>query len=1694
MHFILFIGTLVLTMGQTITTQVDRDLLIKLTEEGQHAHVTPPVGHLAAIESFGQTGDPPRDSSNQEAHMQTGAVPAQTGHSKWQDGLREEGALVGRLLSSQETVDSPLPQHSDDNAIRKESSPNTERGPKDSQTTDRKWSKSSDQSADLKPSKQDSPDRKDEGRPDSKEHPLPSKESPFVSMFGKDGLRNFLRPFLFGSSKTQGLQVGKGDEVQLNKSYQTTDGEVRFTVKESLGEGEFYAVRFSGTGQAKVRLDTTRLTKDWPTSAQIAFNNLDREVLMPLGRDRFGEPGDSFTLSNTFALLFDDWSFEVTKMTEVAVQFEQSVKVLSSFVSTVHIAARRANGTVEDTRTQMVVQSSLDRQRLTGHESLDMLVNFNKTGFPTAASFDFKASGSLGNGLIKTLRKTNPFFCSTVPCQYSVSVVTEGVKELVFYVAELANNATLAFNESLVMTEEIEPGEHLTYRVEIPQHDDDIIFRLRPAEGRTTMFVNPDVAPSSLAAYQYYISSVRPEEILVTSHEADTFGWGKQVFYVSFEAFEPNTTCSFKFEVSRLPRHVPVPLEQDTTQTGIVTVDEVISFVADFENFSSEMEDSLDVQVSLSAISGEAHLYVKECLPSDSQCRVTREDIDGWEGLASNKKRLLKRLADRSKDFAVVRSRELGMEVLTGSVALQFNCQPFFEQIESRLFDPLGLLARKKRHPTNDFHVSQTCQFAVGVQAFEVNGTQSCYYNLTVSGNTVHKRLFLNEPTDVRLTPDSVEYFKVSLSPQDMKDYSGLQIRVTTVEGSFSAFFSTDYKYPNRTNSFDSIVVDDEHFSTLQTVQNVTVFNFRRFNDSQAPSADEGGQPVRQRQFAVTKTGGIRRTDGLEEGGGVRRESKFFGSSERNLRHLYVGVHSDKYSILELYVEPIVREDATAGHAETLVPAKMVHRTLDVFSQKVVGLNDSVTYFTNFAFRHRINANGTHAHSRNRLKLTLNSNARLTLCVQVGTDEYQVHKHCDFTSDTDSLTLKTSQYDFVNLQKVVVSVQRRVGAEDSSFISAAFTLVANIGGDDLSVEVPFLGRTMVATIDSHLAMFFRVDLRRASSSMALLFESEGSFAHASLAIQLPQGWTPMGSLDHGTFALEVEDVNVFCNTYFDKSADCYLYVYVSSESRSTSRFSLTCVADRGPILVKDGDFLSIPTTHNQHFLFESPSPEGVTFSTFAPSTEGIVYSAKVASAKTAAKELTESFFAVKSSLATHSEVVWGARDLSGGSGQLLGFLYAPKLSKKKAKQEREKGSRMLFHDHRARVSIRTSAATLVPFVENVQTCMAGFTDFYHVAVENADKFSVMLSMLAGKAELFVGEGKSSFVDAKHYLLRRKCKTGEEVEFDKTVLQKRRDESRAYTLGVFCRTPAKYSLIYLPDFQGMIKVRAQKLVDLSLKASRVYYLDFESNDPGFHSLFHSLSGEVTVQHLRPQPSQSPHSLEALSDDGNWVTDTVFRKGSVPVKDFLSRAASKSKHLILKLLTGSEDTRVNLAFYRPKEPLLIPTGHKVTFALGPDDAVTFVAHLTDDYESAEFDFKLESGAVQFHIGSSLSRLTDEGDNKDSHFRLKGSGHRFALYKPRVPAESTSDIVIFRTVYVRVESSEASTFTLLLKPRDMMRELRANEPELVRMCPDQARLSTRSTRARGLHGSPGGRSAEVFVPISGATLAKSDIISPA
>ena len=577
--------------------------------------------------------------------------------------------------------------------------------------------------------------------------------------------------------------------IELDKLYilPNEDG-MEYDLSQVLKEGYIYLLEVKGMGMINLEILDAQ-SRQMIMAGNVYVSSMNKFNYIPM--DGISIEGDKKKILkiSKHGMMASNFTIRFNSLTHINMDFNSSYKIITSFCSNLNIIVKNPDKHLKKNmmnRLQFLLQTT--KQPRNGEEILDMYIN-KSNEFPSQEKFEMQASGSLGNGLVKTVSDKNPYYCIEEGCEYYVTLNVLGIREISFFPTIFANGETISFHNNMFLIEELEPNEVVSYVLEVPEVEGNWVFTITPSENSPKFYINPDKMPAKLDDYLYKGTAIGPQEIIITNMESKVFGFSYKKFYVTYTSSIPGQTTTFRFEAHRFNPNQRKYLKPNYYESGLAAQDEVINY---FLQAKSDEPESHSIIVQLNSVSGKADLYVKECLQSEKNCQINEQDIKN--SYQQDFKSLYK-----NRIFRVSQAVKNGNNPTTDEILLNFNC--------------IGKAGAFNDEVIKSYPNSDTCTFAIGVYNKQSDYNTGVPYGLITKGLDILKNLPIRTTTNVVLTKNEKIYYEIPLQSPD--DFRFLKIKVVTLTGSARIFCSKFNKTPNANDFEAKIEINKRDYVSL---------------------------------------------------------------------------------------------------------------------------------------------------------------------------------------------------------------------------------------------------------------------------------------------------------------------------------------------------------------------------------------------------------------------------------------------------------------------------------------------------------------------------------------------------------------------------------------------------------------------------------------------------------------------------------------------------------------------------------------------------------------------------------------------------------------------------------------------------------------------------------------------------------------
>jgi len=1330
---------------------------------------------------------------------------------------------------------------------------------------------------------------------------------------------------LLTPSESESHPLINPNQIIIDKVFKLGKEVMSYELQSNLPDGQIHILKVTGAGDLLIEIFSPGNTAYPDYSHTITLDTFVKPSLIPIGSAYAAYKGTLIRISEApNPTLVSSINFVLLQQKAISITFNENFKVYTSFVSRLHFMVTNPTANADTTlsnRLQFIVQTSLESQTVYGGEMTEMYIN-KSPSFPDETNYEMRASGSLGTGLIKSLAPSSEHYCFKEDCVYYVTIATNGITFINFFPSVFANGSVLKFNHYLFLVEEIEPHEKIEYVLDVPKIDGNWVFSVIPTMGSVELFINPDVKPPHLDEYKYMIASHRPEEIIITANEAQKFGFSHQKFYVAYKSYTDEIPAAFRFEVKKYNLNERKYIKENYAEAGVVANREVINY---FLDLGSDIPQTLSAVFKLDSYQGESDLYIKECLPEETECWIRDTDLNSFsaDNLERNKKRIMRVSTSQLSD---PKSSTGKKDLLT----LNFNC-----------------LKEGQHKFGNHYPTSKTCLFVIGVHCRSSTNQFGAYYKLVAHGQGVITNLNLRTQTVVKMGPGERRTHRINIGKSlASRDITSLHVKTVAISGLARVFFSKTNEIPDAMDNEKSIYIQDDHLVSLRTEA------FDVYIDLDGP---------------------------------------FRPNEDSNDKFVYMTIESSEYTVLDFYAE-LIGPRAPEG-TEVIKNSNILHRQIASSQAFTDPVTESKIYFSNFHFK--VPEKGQYRYFIiPKLSLSVNSQLMgLKICVQENRTEFDPHN---------------------------------------------FTLSINHGMGAKSLELHTPGKAFTSLLHSNEAIQFSIDLRSMQKQAQVYFYTGDPNAQANISIGEGDEYLHLASLDHGFIGYIILNAAAFKSQYCKK--DCAIMITVYSFGGQGTSFSLLHTIDDLPIILKEGDQLTVANNIDIYFAYEADDSTHVSFSTYSDRALSVIYSKVLPDrsfygTKDIKSELSEINFDFKTNIENAPRIVYPKDIIEKSKNKLLGFLTQPKMHYRVPAND--------IFDFVAQtdaltVYMHTKSQKLLPFILTDGHVKNGEFVYYHFTIDHPQDFSAILTLHSGEASIFMSKGDEDLPTEKRYWKKSTGTKGDEIIITQDMFDDPKEIVGKYVVGVRGNAQSHFSVLFMPEFKNLVKMRFQRLIDMELTKDKNYYFDFFNTHESYNTLLYAEDSDIEVSALNYDESKYQDFISMVTNEDNYVQKFTFKKGDLPRKKFYEHSVAIDTHIIIRIKALDNNARVNFAIYDASQPILAPAEKRFVFVQEKEDTEVFKVRLDSTYEEVDFDVKLEFGSITVSYSDTLGKYENEQ-------KISMPWQKYFQYKVE-KVERSNDFVIFREFFIQVKASEFSKFSILVKPKDKFKRLKAFEPEIV------------------------------------------------
>lgn len=1198
----------------------------------------------------------------------------------------------------------------------------------------------------------------------------------------------------------------------------------------------------------------------------------------------------------------------------------------------------------------------------------------SKPFWPDQTTFDAKSTGIIAAGLIKTISSKNPLFCVNFDCKFRVTIIAKNISLLIFFPTILPNGSEIKLKESASLLEEIEPGEEVAYVFTVPKSDDNWVFTVIPYEGSVNLLINENNKPENEFDYKYKSISTRKEEIVVTCKNNQIVEEKSESLKKMFVLFKSVNPLLSTTFLFKLKK---VPKNDSIKIEENYSESGVLDaqeIISYKIDLKSKRTESLSIEFRLEVYSGSANLYVKECLKSDINCKFIESDLSSEKKEESH---------NNSFNLArIARSTNTSSNLKSKFLILNFIC--------------VGHETEEGFIPRNNIPISRTCEFAIGVKSLETNFNVKTGYKLVAYGQGTLSDIVLNQSNMIKLFPKENKRFQIDLGKIHQSNVQTmLNLTAVSISGSCIIYLSSSSKTPSLSDYDQIMTIDNSNLMSVKTKVFKESFPIEKMNDS------------------------------------------------LKIKAIYLTVESDDFCVFEL-IPILVFEDNHGRQLENITQNYLMRRQIEKTSLILQNpgkkeLSDKI-YFKSFFFQKPEKASNLGLAMQ--IKIHLDSDTfGLKICIQDFSDSNdETFTKCKTESDNSHLSATIEKIFGKYSKSAIISIQKVLKPnEKPPTFPIDFTLKVSTNDFFDLIELTAPGRLISSRLHFGISEDYYFDLLSVKQNFVIYFTSPDPLMKVDLTVSSESKTKHIGTLNLNDFGLKIHDINAFKKELC--SEECHLMISVSTNFFLSERFTLLFNKDDLPIILKEGEITSVANNEPSLFLFESNTEFPITFSIHNDIVESVI-NAKIVDEIMEFKpqELLKSIstikFDFKTNIQSNPQISIPLSILRSFNSKLIAFFVTPKFSFKI--NDPENNIELFGQEKQAIVEMHSLFFKLTPFYQKKGSIVKNDMLYFYFNLDEPIDFSVIVTINTGEVSFFLNHGDGNLPTHNKFWKKSASLKGDEIVVSKSDLKSSSITGNQFYIGVLGLSSSEFSIIFIPDFKNLLKVKFQKLIDLQLEVNKNYYFDYFNLHLNYSTLLYASGSDVEISAMNYDKNVN-NFISLIEDESSFSQKFFFKNGDLPRKKFFENEISLQTNTIIRIRALNSSCSLNFAIFDSQKPLEVYSEKRFTFTQNREEENIFVAHLGDTYDEVEVDVKLEFGSIQISLSEEIDAFKMDANMTNSSqksFIFKVSG-----------LEKSNDILIFQNFFLKVKSFEHSKFSILILPKDKFREIKAFEPEIVK-----------------------------------------------
>ena len=879
----------------------------------------------------------------------------------------------------------------------------------------------------------------------------------------------------------------------------------------------------------------------------------------------------------------------------------------------------------------------------------------------------------------------------------------------------------------------------------------------------------------------------------------------------------------------------------------------------------------------------------------------------------------------------------------------------------------------------NTYPFSKTCLFVIGIHCPEYNkDNTSAFFRLSLKGQDLINNLELRKSASIRIFRNTKINLKSALTDMELDKFKLIIFKVICLTGDSDIYFSKTNTNPNQG--------DYDNFLEIKS--------------------DEG--PIMKTKLYKTD---------------IFLDHLFENS-------VYFSINAKEFTVLEIYIDAV--ESIENELAENLQLDTVENRILS--RDKFFKDENGFVYYQNFNFQF-----DNFSISNNFFEISINTNIQgIIICVQKNKKIFDSSAKCDFSSNLELLTIILKN-EFKDTDNLAISIQKKVNSENIfTQFPIEFAITINTEKEVGYLDLVRPGQMFIRKLKPKKTISHIINLSNMEDNGYIVMYSTSNFIKAEISSsEYPK--KIIATLTLNDFGYLINNVELFKEKHFSKNDNIELLIKISNTSENAVRFTLAYTYDDIPMSLKEGYTLGIPSILYLYLVKETTPdlPLSFTFSNNGMKSKifSQVFDRKNFKGNDLPKMVNEKSYDYQTKMDTKGMIFYEQNTLKDYKPPVIVFLVEPE----KVEHRENLLNLLISKDKMTLVSVHSKVKNLEPFSLYRSEITKDDFSYFNVLSDNMSDFSILMNVISGEADLYINPGIYNLTTTEHYWKKKSTYKGDELTIKRNDLSYDNEtgngyKTEAFTVGVYAKEYSDFSILYAPNFENLIKLNNQELVDINLDTNRDYLFDYLNIDSKMKIIMYSEFNDVLVKIISFDENSGTDLIDIILNRDNVLKSFVLKNRDLPREVVFDE--NQKGHFIIMLKSENKNARINMLVYDDKLPIEVYSEKRFTFAQKENESKIFKVKLGGKYEEVDIDVHSNFGDINFSV-------SENPEIFENYEKLLGENQKYANF---VLKNEESDLKIFNNIYVQINSYKFSEYSILIKPKEKFKRLLAFQTETI------------------------------------------------